>query len=65
MIISKCTPYDYLSFVPLLGNKCFHTKLLTAEYVKLNLAKAISQNTKYYFSGEKGIVSGLLSKIMD
>jgi len=40
-------------------------KLLTAEYVKLNLAKAISPNTKYYFSGEKGIVSGLLSKIMD
>jgi len=40
-------------------------KLLTAEYVKLNMAKAISPNTKYYFSGEKGIVSGLLSKIMD
>merc|ERR1711936_1249066 len=40
-------------------------KLLTAEYVKLNMAKAISPNTKYYFSGERGIVSGLLSKIMD
>merc|ERR1712233_275727 len=40
-------------------------KLLTAEYVKLNMAKAISPNTKYYFSGEKGIVSGLISKIMD
>jgi len=40
-------------------------KLLTAEYVKLNMAKAISPNTKYYFSGEKGIISGLLSKIMD
>merc|ERR1712110_315190 len=40
-------------------------KLLTAEYVKLNMAKAISPNTKYYFSGEKGIVSGLLSKILD
>merc|ERR1712105_198943 len=40
-------------------------KLLTTEYVKLNMAKAISPNTKYYFSGEKGIVSGLISKIMD
>merc|ERR1719356_2114939 len=32
-------------------------KLLTAEYVKLNMAKAISPNTKYYFSGDKGIIS--------
>ena len=40
-------------------------KLLTADYVKLNLAKAISPNTKYYFSGDKGIISGLISKIMD
>ena len=40
-------------------------KLLTPGYLKLNLAKAISPNTKYYFSGDKGIVSGLISKIMD
>merc|ERR1712004_498591 len=40
-------------------------KLLTADYVKLNLAKAISPNTKYYFSGDKGIISGLIGKIMD
>ena len=40
-------------------------KLLTPGYLKLNMAKAISPNTKYYFSGDKGIVSGLISKIMD
>jgi len=40
-------------------------KLFTPEYVKLNLAKSISPNTKYYFSGENGIINGLISKIMN
>ena len=39
--------------------------LFTPEYVKLTMAKAISPNMKYYFSGENSIVSGLIGKIMD
>ena len=39
--------------------------LFTPEYVKLTMAKAISPNMKYYFSGENGIVSGLIGKIMN
>ena len=48
----------------LLGVGC-HEVIFAADYVKLNMAKAISPNTKYYFSGDKGIISGLISKIMD
>ena len=39
--------------------------LFTPEYVKLAMAKSISPNMKYYFSGENSIVSGLIGKIMD
>ena len=39
--------------------------LFTPEYVKLTMAKSISPNMKYYFSGENSIVSGLIGKIMD
>ena len=39
--------------------------LFTPEYVKLTMAKAISPNMKYYFSGENSIVSGLIGKIMN
>ena len=39
--------------------------LFTPEYVKLMMAKSISPNMKYYFSGENSIVSGLIGKIMD
>jgi len=39
--------------------------LFTPEYVKLAMAKSISPNMKYYFSGENSIVNGLIGKIMD
>jgi len=40
-------------------------KLFTADYVKLEMAKSVSPNSKYYFSGENGIVSSLLQRIVN
>merc|ERR1712226_832982 len=40
-------------------------KLFTPEYIKLNMAKFISPNTKYYFSGESSIFSAVMDKIID
>ena len=37
--------------------------LYTSEYVQLNLAKAMSNNTKYYFSGQESALGGLMTKI--
>merc|ERR1719228_1739180 len=37
--------------------------LYTSEYVQLNLAKAMSNNTKYYFSGQESTLGGLFTKI--
>ena len=42
-----------------------NSKLYTDQYVKLELAKALSNNTKYFFSGEDSVIGGLLSKIMN
>ena len=37
--------------------------LYTPEYVQLNLAKSMSNNTKYYFSGQESALGGLMTKI--
>ena len=42
-----------------------NSKLYTDQYVKLELAKALSNNTKYFFSGENSVLGGLLAKIMN
>ena len=39
--------------------------LLTPEYVKLAVARAVTTNTKFYFSGEAGILTGLVKRIMN
>jgi len=39
-------------------------KLYSPEYVKLEMAKALANNTKFYFSGEESALGGLLSKIL-
>merc|ERR1712021_201870 len=36
--------------------------LYSPEYIKLEMAKALSNNTKFYFSGETSPLGGLLSK---
>lgn len=41
-----------------------NTKLYTADYVKLNMAKALTTNTKFYFSGENSFLGGILNKIL-
>lgn len=37
--------------------------LLTKEYVQLNLAKALANNTKMYFSGDDSVVGSIFTKI--
>lgn len=39
-------------------------QLYSADYVKLEMAKALSQNTKFYFSGETSPLGSLLDKIL-
>lgn len=39
--------------------------LYTQDYVKLEMAKALSNNTKFYFSGENSPLGGLLGKILN
>jgi len=41
------------------GNK----QLYTPEYVQLNVARHLHNNTKFYFSGEQGLIGGLITKI--
>jgi len=40
-----------------------NAELYTGDYVKLNMAKALANNTKLYFSGQDSIFGGLLNKI--
>ena len=39
-------------------------KLYSKDYVRLEMAKALSQNTKFFFSGESSPLGALLTKIM-
>jgi len=39
--------------------------LYTDNYIKLNLAKTLSNNTKFYFSGQQSELGGLFAKIME
>ena len=43
------------------GNKI----LFTPEYLKIEMAKSMSNNTKFFFSGEGSPLGSLLSKILD
>merc|ERR1719228_2011249 len=38
--------------------------LYTDKYIQLNLAKALSNNTKFYFSGEQSEIGSIFSKIL-
>jgi len=42
-----------------------NSALYTDQYVKLNLAKQLSNNTKFYFSGEQSSLGSLFSKILN
>lgn len=41
-----------------------NSKLYSDNYVKLEMAKALAKETKFYFSGRESIVGSLLEKIM-
>ena len=41
-----------------------NTKLYTQDYVRLELAKELSKNTKFYFSGETSPLGSLLNKVL-
>lgn len=38
--------------------------LFTKEYVQLEMAKALSNNTKYFFSGEQSVLGALLNRVL-
>ncbi len=40
-------------------------ELYSPDYVKLEMAKHMSNNTKYYFSGKESALGGLLSNILN
>ena len=39
--------------------------LFSPDYIKLEMAKALSSNTKFYFSGETSPLGGLLTKMLN
>jgi len=39
--------------------------LYTKEYIQLNMAKALSNNTKFYFSGDQSALGSIMSKILN
>lgn len=41
-----------------------NSKLYTQDYVRLEMARSLSQNTKFYFSGETSPLGGLLNKLL-
>ena len=41
-----------------------NSALYTPDFIKLEMAKALSQNTKFFFSGESSPLGAILSKIM-
>ena len=41
-----------------------NVQLYTKDYVRLELAKELSKNTKFYFSGETSPLGGLLNKLL-
>ena len=38
--------------------------LYTPEYVKLQVAQSLANNTKFFFSGQDSVLGGLLTKIL-
>eukprot|EP00092_Neocalanus_flemingeri_P098532 GFUD01125658.1.p1 GENE.GFUD01125658.1~~GFUD01125658.1.p1 ORF type:complete len:329 (-),score=99.80 GFUD01125658.1:57-1043(-) len=41
-----------------------NTALFTPEYVKLQVAQSLTNNTKFFFSGQDSVLGGLLTKIL-
>merc|ERR1712117_932177 len=39
-------------------------ELYSEQYIRLEMAKALSNNTKFFFSGETSVLGGLLQKVM-
>ena len=41
-----------------------NAKLYTDQYVKLNLARSLTNNTKFYFSGDNSALGSIFSKVL-
>ena len=41
-----------------------NAKLYTDKYVKLNLARSLSNNTKFYFSGDNSALGSIFSQVL-
>ena len=39
-------------------------ELYSEQYIQLEMAKSLSNNTKFFFSGETSVLGGLLQKVM-
>ena len=39
-------------------------ELYSEQYIQLEMARALSNNTKFFFSGETSVLGGLLQKVM-
>ena len=39
-------------------------ELYSEQYIRLEMAKALSNNTKFFFSGETSVLGGILQKVM-
>ena len=59
IFLDTCLLLDILSEAE--ANK----KLYTPEYVQLQLAKGIANNTKFYFSGDNSALGSIFSKILN
>jgi len=49
----------------LLSEASANKELYTKEYIQYNTAKHLSNNTKFFFSGQDGLLNGVLSKIFN
>jgi len=49
----------------LLSEATANKELYTKEYIQYNTAKHLSNNTKFFFSGQDGLLNGVLSKIFN
>ena len=41
-----------------------NSQLFTDKFVQLNLAKSLSNNTKFYFSGDNSALGSIFSKVL-
>ena len=60
-----CEDYLYYGvYISIFQEAEANNALYTDKYIQLNLAKSLSNNTKFYFSGQKSELGGIFNKIL-